>query len=161
MQHAEPQQEHRWLEKLLGDWTCEGEAEMEPGKPPTRWKAQESVRSLGGLWVLCEGEGEMPGGGTSKSVMTLGYDPARKRYVGTFIASVMTHLWIYDGGLDSAGKVLTLDTEGPSFATPGAMTKYQDLIEFQSGDRRTLTSRMQSEDGQWHQIVKMQYQRRK
>ena len=33
---------------------------------------------------------------------TLGYDPAKKKYVGTFIASVMTHLWIYSGSLDAA-----------------------------------------------------------
>ena len=45
--------------------------------------------------------------------MTLGYDPVQKRFVGTFIGSMMTHMWIYNGTLDAAGKVLTLDTEGP------------------------------------------------
>jgi hypothetical protein len=45
----EPQKEHQWLQKLVGEWTCEGEATMEPGKPPAQWKASERVRSLGGL----------------------------------------------------------------------------------------------------------------
>ena len=61
----------------------------------------------------------MPGGGPATTLMTLGYDPEKKRFVGTWIGSMMTHLWIYDGALDAAGKVLTLDAEGPSFAGDG------------------------------------------
>lgn len=53
---------------------------------------------------MCEGLGEMPGGGIATTMMTLGYDPARKWFVGTFIGSMMTHMWVY------AGTVLTLDT---------------------------------------------------
>ncbi len=65
------------------------------------------MRSLGGLWVLCEGRCEMPGGGAGTTVMTLGFDPARGLFVGTFIASMMTHLWLYEGGLDPELTVLT------------------------------------------------------
>ncbi len=63
----------------------EVDAPMEPGKPPAKFKGTESVRSLGGLWTQAEGRGEMPGGGTATMMMTLGYDPQRKRYVGTWI----------------------------------------------------------------------------
>ena len=73
--------------------------------------------------------------------MTLGYDPAKKAFVGTFIGSMMTHLWVYDGELDAAGKVLTLDAEGPSFAATDKMAKYKDAIEIKSDDHRVLTSR--------------------
>src|SRR5690606_29170388 len=62
---SEPQKEHRWLEKLVGDWTYESEAAWEPGKTPEKYTGTESVRSLGGLWVICEGQGDVPGGGTS------------------------------------------------------------------------------------------------
>src|SRR5437867_1016220 len=110
--HAELQEEHQWLQKFVGEWTYETEATMAPGKPPEKCSGSESVRSLGGLWVLCEGRGEMPGGGAATTIMTLGYDPAKKRFVGTFIGSMMTHLWIYEGELDPAGKVLTLNTAG-------------------------------------------------
>jgi hypothetical protein len=113
---SEPQAEHRWLQKLVGEWTYEHEASMAPDKPKETFRGTESVRSLGGLWTVGEGTGDMPGGGTSKSVMTLGYDPQRKRFVGTFIASMMTYLWVYEGTLDASRKVLTLDTEGPNFA---------------------------------------------
>jgi hypothetical protein len=103
----------------------------------------------------------MPGGGTAKSVMTLVYDTAKKRYVGTFIASVMTHLWTYDGRLDDGGKVLTLDTVGPSFTEAGKMVKYQDVIELKSDDHRVLTSRVLGDDGQWHTFMTAHYRRKK
>jgi hypothetical protein len=31
---AEPQKEHQWLQKLVGEWTYETEAIMEPDQPP-------------------------------------------------------------------------------------------------------------------------------
>jgi hypothetical protein len=79
----------------------------------------------------------MPGGGIGLTIMTLGFDPAKTRFVGTFIGSMMTHMWIYDGQLDAAGKVLTLDAEGPSFTDPAKMAKFQDMIEIKSDDQRT------------------------
>jgi hypothetical protein len=160
-EQAEPQREHQWLQKLVGEWTFEGEASMEPGKPPEKSTGSESVRSLGGLWILAEGRAEMPDGGVMTSMMTLGYDPNRKRYVGTFVASMMTHLWLYDGGLDAAERVLTLDTEGPDFADGGKMTKYQDVIEFKSDDHRVLSSRMLGRDGKWHDFMTAHYRRKK
>jgi hypothetical protein len=158
---TEPQKEHQWLQKLVGEWTSEADATMEPGKPPEKFRATESVRSLGGLWIVAEGQGEMPGGGTATTVMTLGYDPQKKRYVGTWIGSMMTHLWEYDGALDDAGRVLTLDAEGPSMVTEGKMAKYQDVIEFKSDDHRVLTSRLLGDDGQWREFMTANYRRKK
>lgn len=43
---AEPQQEHQWLDKLVGDWTYEIEATMEPGKPPQKLSATGKVLTL-------------------------------------------------------------------------------------------------------------------
>src|SRR5262245_40408313 len=101
---AKPQTEHQWLEQLVGDWTSEMECSMGPGEPPMKSKGIESVRSLGGLWTVGEGEGDTPEGEPAKSIMTLGYDPKTGHFVGTFVASCMTHLWIYKGSLDESGK---------------------------------------------------------
>jgi hypothetical protein len=159
--HAEPQNEHRWLHQLIGNWTYEHEAAMGPGQPTQKLRGRESARSLGGVWVVCEGEGEMPGGGAANTIMTLGYDPAKKHYVGTWIGSMMHNLWVYEGDLDPAGKALTLESEGPSFAGDGKMAKYRDVIEFQSQDHRTLTSHVLGEDGQWRQFMTALYRRAK
>ncbi|MBC7967945.1 MAG: DUF1579 domain-containing protein [Fuerstia sp.] len=159
MQIPAPQKEHQWLHKLVGEWTFEGECSAGSDKPPMKNTGKETVRSLGGLWTIGEGEGEMPGGGTCQSIMTLGYDPQLKQFVGTFIAGVMTHLWPYNGALDADEKVLTLDSEGPSFADDGTMTKYQDIIEFLSDDHRTLSSQYLGPDGKWVPFMKAHYQR--
>ncbi len=131
----EPQKEHQWLQKLVGEWTYESECSMEPGKPPKKFEGSESVRSLSGLWVLCEGRGEIPGGGRATTLMTLGYDPQKKQCVGTWVGSMMTHLWVYDGSLDAEEKGLTLHTESPSFAGDGKLVKYKDV----SRSRATTT----------------------
>jgi hypothetical protein len=158
---ATPQKEHEWLRQLVGDWTYEGECFMGPDQPPMKNTGSESVRSLGGLWTIGEGKGEMPGSGTSYSVMTLGYDPVKKKYVGTFIASVMTHLWPYEGEVDATGKVLTLNSEGPSMAEADSskMIPYQDVIEIVNEDYRVLRSFIPGPDGAWINFMTMHYKR--
>jgi hypothetical protein len=155
---ASPEEQHRWLQKLIGEWTYETDASA-----PASQKASgtERVRQLGELWVLAEGEGEMPGGTAATTLMTLGYDPAKDRFVGTWIGSMMTHLWVYDGELDPAGRVLTLNSEGPSMTGDGSLTKYQDIVELISDDHRVLTSRAQATDGGWQQLMMVHYRRKK
>jgi hypothetical protein len=126
-----------------------------------RFSGTEHVRSLGGLWILAEGQCEMPGGGTATTLMTLGYDPQKKRFVGTWIGSMMTYLWVYDGELDAAERVLTLNAEGPSMATEGKIEKYKDVIEFKSDNHRVLTSHMLGDDGEWHGFMTANYRRKR
>jgi hypothetical protein len=159
MHTPEPHAEHRWLHQLIGEWNIESEFRMEPDQPPMKTRGREVVRALGELWTIGEGSGNTPDDGSCDSMMTLGYDPAKKRFVGSFIASAMTHFWSYDGSLDESGRVLTLDAEGPSFAGDGTMARYQDIIEFVTDDHRTLTSRMQSSDGSWSQFMIAHYRR--
>lgn len=159
--NAEPQPEHRWLQKLVGEWTYEAECSMGPGQPPMKAAGAESVRPVGGLWVVAEGRGEMPGGGPATTVLTLGYDPKTKRYVGTWIGSMMAHLWVYDGSLDAAGTTLTLEAEGPDFADLGKTAKYRDITEFRSDDHRVLSSRVLGDDGEWRGFMTAHYRRRR
>ena|SRR5688572_5676830 len=159
---TEPQKEHLWLHKLLGEWTSEMPA---PNDPKDKCSGTESVRKLGDLWVLCEGRGEMPGGGTAHMLMTLGYDSQKKRYVGTWVGSMMTWMWIYEGSLDAAQKVLTLNSEGPQFTPEGTLVegklaRYRDVIEFKSDDHRLLTSHVLGDDGNWSQFMEAHYRRK-
>jgi hypothetical protein len=156
---ADPQKEHQWLQQFVGEWTYEHEATMAPGQPPMKSTGTESVRSIGGLWVAGEGRWEMPDGGMATTVITLGYDPVRKRFVGTFIGSMMTQLWLYEGELDAAEKVLSLDAEGPSFSGDGKMAKYRDVIELKSHDHRVLSSYLLGEDGKWLPFMTAHYWR--
>jgi hypothetical protein len=160
---AKPQREHHWLGHLVGDWTYESECAPESGQPAEKMRWTESVRSLGGLWIVAEAHGQMPGGEAATTIMTLGYDPQKSRYVGTFVASMMTHLWEYEGTLDETGRVLTLDTVGPNMspAAEGSMAQYQDIIEIKSEDHRLLTSQMLGDDGQWHVFMQAEFRRKR
>jgi hypothetical protein len=101
-----------------------------------KFAGSESVRSIGDFWVQCAGRGQMRDvsdtGDTAIKVMTLGYDPHKGRFVGTWIGSMMAHLWIYDGSLDTSERALTLNAEGPNFAAEGKIGKFKDVIEFKN-----------------------------
>ena len=90
--------------------------------------------------------------------MTLGFDPQKDRYLGTFVGSMMTHLWIYDGQLDGSGRRLVPDVEGPKFDGSG-MAKYQDIVEIVGRDHWILKSQMLGDDGQWHQFMEGHHHR--
>ena len=98
-------------------------------------------------------------------MMTLGYDPQRKRFIGTWVGSMMTNMWDYDGELNAAGTVLTLDTVGPKWDAQGKVVegetaKYQDIIEFKSDDYRLLISQTPGDDGKWKQFMVAHYRRK-
>jgi hypothetical protein len=154
--------EHEWLQKFLGDWSIEGEGDMGPGQPPHRFSGTESVRSIGGFWIQGESRGSMPDDSPTTMQLTLGYDALKQRYVGTWLGSMMSHLWIYEGSVDAGGSILTLDTTGPVMdgSAPGKMTRYQDIFEFKGPDHRILTSQLLRDDGQWQRFMSAHYRRR-
>jgi hypothetical protein len=155
---VKPQKQHQWLDKFIGEWTSECSWVMEPDRSPTVSIGTEVVRSLGGLWMVAEGKSKMPDGSEGKTMMTLGYDAQIDRFIGTFIGSMMTHLWLYNGSLNATETVLTLDTEGPNFSQT-AIAKYKDTIEFVSDDHRVMTSQILMDDGNWNQFMTANYRR--
>ncbi len=95
------------------------------------------------------------------AIQTLGYDPKAKKYVGTWVDSVMDHMWKYEGTLDPEGKVLTLEAEGPSFTGDGKTAKYRDVYEFKSKDEIATKSEMLGDDGKWVNFMKGTVKRKK
>lgn len=151
---AEPEEAHRWLEQLLGDWQVHTPDAPAKGTPWT-----EHVRSLEGLWTVCEGRGTMPDGKFGQSLMTLGYTPQSGRFVGTWVGSMMTHMWIYDGELEPDGRTLSLYCDGPDFDVPGKQARYRDAITLVDQSRRVLTAHVRTDDGTWKELMTAQYTR--
>lgn len=157
---CEPQKEHAWLANLVGDWAITSECAMGPDQPTQTVKGRESVRLLGGMWAIGEGEMEMPGHAQpGKTMITIGFDPSAGGYVGTWIGSMMSKLWVYKGEMDAAGKTLALHAEGPSFTDPNKTAKYKDVIELVDKDLRRFSSHLQGDDGKWVQFMKAEYRR--
>ena len=152
MTPPEPTAEHRWLTRLVGTWTFASEPIA--GQTMEEMAGTETFRALGALWV----QGETVGDGYVNQ-MTLGFDPATGRFVGTFLASVMTHLWRYDGALDTDGQRLVLESVGPSMSDDGAMVLYRDEIVLLGPDERLLQSSFAAPDGSWTLFMRIRYRR--
>lgn len=140
--------EHAFLKKFVGEWTSVTECQFGPEVPAMTMKGKMSSRMLGDFWVVSEtdcGDAEM----RMKAIQTIGYDAEKKKYVGTWVDSAINHMWKYEGSVDSTGKILALEAEGPNFAAPGTTAKFQDSYEFKSDDEVIIRSKMQTEDGKW------------
>lgn len=142
-----PTVDHGWLHRLLGDWTYE-HACTGPDGQEMHTEGRESVRSLGGHWVVGEAEGTMPGGGGARWIMTMGFDNGSGRFRGTWVGSMMGHMFVYDGALSEDGRTLTLDTEGPAFDGQGR-ARYRDVVEMIDDDTRLFRSEVKGPDGNW------------
>lgn len=160
MKTIDPTAEHRWLTQLIGDWTYEHEVPAHEGEPARTLRGVETFRAIGPLWVQGEASGPMPDGRPSSSLMTLGYDPGRHRFIGTWVGSMMPTLWIYDGELDDTGRKLQLYSEGPRMDGAAGTTSYKDVVELVSDTHRTLTGHTRDGDGTWRPFMTVAYHRR-
>ncbi len=155
---APPAKEHAWLQQLVGEWEVEMEMAEAPGTPPQKNKGTESVRSIGGYWIHSEFHCSMPGGPMT-GIMTVGFNPETKTYVGTWIDSYSSHLWSYRGTVDGSGKILALEAEGPDMQDPSKKATYRDAIEVKGPDHKVLTSSVRGEDGAWTPFMTVHYRR--
>lgn len=145
---ATPAKEHEWLKQFVGEWEATSEGSMGAGQPTIKCEAVMKGRMLGGLWLIMESEQKVMGM-AANSQLTVGYDPNAKQYVGSWVDSVMTTMWRYQGSVDATGKILTLEADGPDLTDPTKKAKYRDVYEFKSADEIRVTSQMAGADGKW------------
>jgi hypothetical protein len=146
-----PDGQHRWLARLVGEWDWVGRADLGGGQALEN-SGTDRFRAIGEYWVVGEGA-SVDGGVPFRSVLTLGFDPVSRRFVGTWIDSTSSHLWRYDGELDPAGNKLTLTSEGPSPTDPAARATFREVIEFKSPDHRVNTGSVLGPDGRWTEFL--------
>ncbi|TWU66296.1 DUF1579 domain-containing protein [Crateriforma conspicua] len=137
---------HQWLKQLVGHWTFHHEC-INPDGSKMQVDGRVDCRMLGNLWLVCEYSG---GSGDDQwsSIMALGYDTAKSAYVGSFVASMMDNLWLYQGDRSEAGNAVVLETEGPKFDGSGTCP-YRDTIKIIDADCWQMTSEMQDDEGNW------------
>jgi hypothetical protein len=158
MQTFTPTQEHQWLGRFVGEWRYTHDVPIKPGEPATRLTGREVYRAIGGLWVQGEAIGPMPDGALTVSQTTLSWDPAKARFMGTFLSSAMPFLWVYDGELEDASR-LVLYSEGPRMDGGGGMALYKDVMEFQADNTRTLTAYVKRDEGTWDWMMVVKYEK--
>lgn len=156
-----PPRDHEWLKQLVGEWDVQFKMSVQPDQPPIESVGTDSVRALGDHWVIAEMKTTMMGA-PYNGILSLGYDPIKSAFSGTWIDSFCGYLWVYKGTLNDAGDTLTLETEGPSLLHgPGKTSRYREVIQITGKDSRTFTSSTEADDGTWMKILTIEYRRKK
>ena len=156
-QLPQPQEEHQWLQQLAGEWESEVQM-LVPGQDPVTSQGSEVVRKVGGFWIQAENRGKFMDQ-PFLGLLTLGYDTDKAQYVGTWVDSMTGYLWTYEGQLDKAKKVLTLEAEGPCPMRPGELSKFREVLEIKSKDHKVFSSSIQGDDGEWTTMMTINYRR--
>lgn len=143
-----PVAQHEWLQQFVGEWTTEVEIIFDPAAPAMLSTGRDRIRMLGGFWLICESTGdsvEMP----YSSILSVGYDPEKGRYIGTWMDTMMSRLWSYEGSVNGAGNKLTLETEGSCPKEPGKVRLFHESLELIDPDHKVFTSEIRQDDGTW------------
>jgi Protein of unknown function (DUF1579) len=157
--NPKPTTQHEWLKQLLGDWTVQATCKMPDGSTSIT-KAQETVRQIGELFVVAELTGQTPGSDQPlSSLLTLGFDPDKDKFVGSWIGSPMPQLITYEGTLSDDAKTLTLDCQAPGYEDPTETKSYQDVLVIKSTNEREFHSQIQNDDATWTRFMSSMYTR--
>jgi Protein of unknown function (DUF1579) len=107
---AIPGTPHKGLAKLEGSWTTKTSAWMEPDKPPMEGTGTcEQKMLLGGRYLQQEYAGEMMGTSFT-GINLIGYDNHTKKYVSTWIDSMSTGIYYFEGTASADGRIITQES---------------------------------------------------
>jgi hypothetical protein len=152
-----PGPEHEHLKKDVGRWDAMVEMFEGPGSEPQKSKGVETNTLMaGGLWLVTEFKGDM-GGMAFEGHGITGYDPNKKKYVGTWADSMSTGLSTVESTYDAGKKTLTGWIEGPD--PSGKTIKMRTVTEWKDDNTRVVTFHMQGPDGKEVMGMRITYKR--
>ncbi len=123
----QPTEHHKMILKGVGEW--EGSMTMYGmGPEPMTIPAKESVTALGQFWTQSRFSCDF-GGMAFEGSATSGYDPAKKKFVGTWIDNMSTSITVMEGDYDKKAGTLTMHYKGPHPAT-GEMVAHRNVSKF-------------------------------
>lgn len=148
VEFSKPEAAQVWLQQFAGEWKSKTKSEPIGDHPATEKAGKMSSKMLGGFWIINR-MAAVAGGFKFQAIQTIGYDPAKKKYVGTWIDSMMNYMWHYEGAVDSSGRKLELIAEGPNMIGGKGLATYRDSYEFKSADHIIARSEVKDENGEW------------
>lgn len=156
-----PLPEHKALESDVGVWDADVQMWATADAEPMDSKAVETNKMLGKLWLLSNFEGDF-GGMKFTGHMQLGYDPLKKKYVGTWIDTISPFLQTMEGTYDEKTKTSTMMATGVDMAT-GKESKSKMVTRHVSADERVFEMMMpvEGKENEWWKMMEVKYTRRK
>ena len=107
---ATPGAPHKLLASMVGSWTTKTKSWMEPNKPPMETTGTcEQKMILGGRFLQQEYTGDMMGNRFT-GINVIGYDNHTKKYVSTWIDSMSTGIYFFQGTASPDGKTITQES---------------------------------------------------
>jgi hypothetical protein len=156
---AGPSAEHAKLKAWAGTWDTVDRARMAPEEAFTEENGMHTVKlDLSGQWLISDLETRLFGM-PYRAHMQIGYDPVRKKYVGTIINSLSPELTLMEGGFGEDGKVLTMHYGAPDPITrqPGKQRATWEMLEEKKAVMRIY---MTAPDGKEFVFLEKRYTRR-
>lgn len=132
-----PSDEHNFLRQFEGEWKTTGKgADMMTGKDVDMTGVEYDRVVLGDFWlsfVYRTQINDKPFVGHGM----IGYDPTKKKYVGTWVDSMSPFMATFEGMADPKANTLTLETVGVDPMTEKSC-KGRMVFQFQDAEHRTL-----------------------
>lgn len=150
-----PGPEHQKLAALAGTW--EGTVEtVGPDGKPMQFKGTAVLKlDFNGFWLIEDFTADfmgMPFHGHGQH----GFDPARGKYVSSWIDSMSPSLTVIEGTMDKAGKVLTLS--GKTTGMDGKPAEMRETLTLVDANTYTLEMHTVGGDGK-DEVMKITYKR--
>jgi hypothetical protein len=156
-----PSPEHKLLAKDVGVWDATIKMYMGgPDAPPSESKGVEtSTLMKGGLWLVSSFTGEFAGQPFEGTGVT-GFDPKKKKYVGTWADSMTPELSLMEGAYDEKTKTMTMTGDGTG--EDGKTMSMQYITEHVDDNTRIFTINMKGDatGGKWTKMMEIRYKRR-
>jgi len=154
----QPGPEHAIYEEAAGTWDARVESFMGAGEPMVSTGVETNRVGCGGLCLISDFEGsfmgtQFEGHGTDT------WDPAKKKYVGSWTDSMSTGLSVTESTWDAAAKTLTGFIEGPDMM--GNVVKMKSTTKIQDADHRVMEMTGPGPDGQDMLVMRITYTRKK
>ena len=156
-----PTDQHKELKTEVGTWDAEVSMWPSPDAEPMKSKAVETNEMFGDFWLASKFEGDF-GGMKFQGHMMLGYDPAKKKYIGTWTDTMSPYLTTMEGDYDEATHTSTMIGTGTHWET-GKPEKSKMVTVYESDDAKTFTMYMADPkaEGEWIKHMEIKYKRRK
>ena len=131
----QPTAEHAFVLKAVGEWQGTLTTTM-PDMPSETIPVTETVEAVGGFWTQARFECEFMGAPYVGTGCT-GYDPQRKKFIGTWIDSMSSYLAVMEGERDPKTQALVMRWQAPDHMT-GALTPHRFVsVDLKDGGNET------------------------
>lgn len=154
----QPGPEHAIFKEVAGTWDARVETFMGPGEPAVSEGVEVNMVGCGGLCLVSSFEGSMMGT-KFEGHGTETWDPAKKKYVGSWTDSMSTGLSVSESTYDPATKTLTGWMEGPDMT--GNVVKMKSTSKLKDADTRVMEMHNVGPDGTETLGLRITYTRKK